>query len=527
MLLLALSSCNKSDKDEDEYRGNGGGPAVTDSYMLVCQHVSDVSKEASKYFKSSKSISELKKYASDLKQLKYVEDVYFTNSEMYIEVKDFGSISYTYLSDEEQEPDKWSQMITRQMASASRAGNNDTHLYADYKTAVVVNQQFRDESRGFCKDIMTATRKMLEAANIEVTPENNPQVSFFNDAIYNYDIVFILTHGGYDPKQKLHWLLTSEVPSSDNREYLEAEGIFKYKGQPRDKVSFGSVKETRDGVETVVSYAKVSEKFIAESLDGKSFPHKGKAIVFNSACKSMMGPGENPNLSDTISYSLAKAFADNGAGIYMGYDQSNGVGRYAHMNMVAKMVSCMSIEDAYNQLPFRYRHQHYEKTEDRDEYWADLIAYYPKMEKACIIKPTMDKEDDQSTDNIIKFVLKGKSVLYPELDKEYSSGINKKFYFDYSKYRYGFEISESENFDKPKKLNQMSVGNTGCTLSNNKVEITQTVTNSDLKPNTTYYYRTFFSSNTDTYYSDSRSFTTKAITTTGNTDLPDVPGSDF
>lgn len=544
MLLVALSSCNKSDKDEDEYRGNGGNPAVQDSYMLVCQHVCDVNKEVKKYFKTSKNITQLNKYAEDIKKLKYVEDVYSTNNTMYVQVKDFGTISYSYFEADDA-PNKYNiQMMMHQARKA--ASNNEDHPLLGLENAVIINQASNDESRRYAVDISNETVKLLERCGIKAKIINNPKKEVFRDSIFKYDIVFLITHGSWNPKEELHWFVTSEVPSAKEVSDFNADDLYEYKNIPRDQVSITTINETRNGQTVDVSYIVVSEKYIGKS--DFSYKKEGKTIFFNAACQSMAGGyrftrDENGvavySDNNEVNNSFAKILKEKGLGVYFGYDETNNVGHRGGMVFLGYLACGMSISNAYKSLPNYLLHN--DNSDDTEvegrqyhmEWTADLVADYSKkfadINKSCISRSSLSEIDDKSTDYSLKYILEATSPAYLKISKSYNSNISEWYEKDVSStpFRYGFELSESENFSNPKQLNEMSIGDANCTLSNNKVTFTKTLTSSDLKPSTTYYYKAFFSDGVDTYYTAPKKFTTNKVKSDGKTDLPDVPGSDF
>ena len=73
----------------------------------------------------------------------------------------------------------------------------------------------------------------------------------------------------------------------------------------------------------------------------------------------------------------------------------------------------------------------------------------------------------------------------------------------------------------------MTVNTQGCTLSENIVSYSHTLTDKQLTPNTTYYYRAYIYDGYGYNYSKSDTFTTKDLPVDTGGKLPDVPGSDF
>ena len=334
--VTLLSSCSKS----DDFEGPKEEPTPTtpttppdgnkeDPFMVVCEHVCDVHKGIKKIFKSCKNIGQLNQHAEDIKKLDYVEDVYSTNTTMYVQIKDFGAIFYSFYPEKKKIPTK---NIKRQLAKRVNYNNNDNeeHPLLDLENAVIINHLYDDEEFIADRDIASETKKVLESCGINTKIVNNPMKEFYINDIFNYDIVFLDTHGGWDPHNKIHWIQTSETPSSKEIEDYTADDLYKYKGIPRDQVTIGTANETRNDTTFTVSYVYVSEKYIATS--SKSFKKRGKTIFFNAACKSMMGGNDHIILNNDGSYSfidtntrdksMALTLKEKGLGFYLGSDQS-------------------------------------------------------------------------------------------------------------------------------------------------------------------------------------------------------------
>ena len=553
-LLATWSSCSKSDDNEIV------GPTPVnptpnsepgDPYMTVCEHVAEVAKQVKTYYKMSKDIGELASHAEEIEKIDYVNKVYFYNTTMFVDIEDFGAISYSYFPTNESEAaaSKANKIIEKLKTRAAEEGYSDNVL--GLEKAVVINQQHQDYTRQWARDFATAAHNVLESCNIDCTPNNNPSLDFFQNELFTYDIVLLITHGEWDPARKIHWLLTSESPSSSEKEDFDKDDLYKYKGFDRDNVSLITFTENRDGEETTVTNVKISEKFIDNHC--KNFTHYGKVIFFNVACQSMMGGIPRKLDENKRDESLAEIMSNKGVGFYLGYDESsNWNAQRAGTLFMWKLVAGMSLRYAYETLPDECKQNNGRSKSiwvyDNEGYgyktsksWiADLLPYpsYTNgiigISNSCITSSVLGKYTDNSTDIELKLVLKASSPLY--YDQDFLKTINSSFTllgtsykndFDYSKFLYGFEYSTNENFKDAKKTKGMSVNTTGCSLSDNKVSITQTLTNNELKSNTTYYYRAYFYDGFEYHYSKSDSFKTKTIHSGSGTEIPDVPGSEL
>ena len=243
--------------------------------------------------------------------------------------------------------------------------------------------------------------------------------------------------------------------------------------------------------------------------------------------------------------SLANILKELGVGFYLGYDESNNVGEYAGMLFFGKLASGMSVRNAYETLPDKCLHN---PQKDIEWYWnpekkiaergertwiADLLPFYSEhntqIGSSRITGPTLDELLEKSNSTRFNVTLQAKSPLYTYHYKNYLTGVDNiyDYNFKYDKFRYGFEYGTKKDFSDAKKTTGMAVNTQNCTLSENTVSYSHTLTDDQLTPNTTYYYRAYFYDGIDYYYSNSDSFKTKDLPVDTGADLPDVPGSDF
>ena len=526
-LVAPWASCCKSDDNvPDEGKDE-------DPYMEVCEHVCDIGNQIATLHETCSSIAELSQHIDEIKQMENVEDVYTTNTTMFVRVKDFGVISYSYFP--KREPLAAPTQARRIKMSSTRTDSDEEvdHLLLGLESAVI-SVWFKGIEED-CADIIS---KALGSCKIKTVPKE-PNIDFFQYNIFDYDVVYVDTHGMWDPKEKLHWLITTEEPTADEEAIynstLKKDKLYKFKDIDRDQLSIGYVDEDRDGKRSSVPYFRISEKFIDNST--KDFKKKGKSICFITSCQTMMG-GELTEIDHDIKNpSMAKIFEKKGAGVYLGFDESNSVGHYSAMFFFTRLASGMSIERAFNTLTDDVVHDSgsEEITLSNGKkvirnYVADLLPDYSdgnkKMSSSCITQPVLGEMENNSTEIELNYVLKATSPLYLDALVNYSSGVEqylKSQYFDRSQFSWGFQISDNENFSVLLNPQAQDSGS----YNNNVVTDIQSLSSIDLKTNTAYYYRGFFYDGQEYYYTKTGQFTTRTFNTDGGTSVPNVPGSDF
>ena len=528
LLLMALSSCSSSSSDGDEDWGEDYDP----EYMEVCKHVAKVANSISDIFEKCQSLAELSEYEEDIRNMRYVKDVRFSNTTMFVDIAEYGPIRFSYFPKEESEDYSLDTEMIRRYA-ATRA-EDSSHPNLGLKKAILANQQYNDDDRPHCKEIVTITDWILSNCDIECTINNAPSIDFFKNEMFDYDIVFLITHGIWEEDLNVHWLLTSDTPKDDTSR-LKPGDIYNHGNYPRDEVAWHSVKEMHGGQEVSVWYAMVSEKFIKNSE--REFMNKGKTIFYNVACQSLMGGSNVWRDNKERNYSLAKILKEKGVGCYLGYDETNGIAQFAGMLFFRKMGSGMSIKNAYETLPDICLHDKGSAIRDPFRIWnvtfvADLLPFYSEyntqIASSRITGPALESLIDNSTSTRLDITMQAKSPLYKEINiknSEHNDTYN--YYFKYDKFRYGFEYGTKEDFSNALRTKGMAVDTQGCTHSGYTVSYSHTLTDDQLTPNTTYYYRAYFYDGIDYYYSDYKSFTTKDLPVDTGGKLPDVPGSDF
>lgn len=502
-----------------------------DPFLNACVKVSEIDNVIENYYMQCETLDDLKAHASEIEALDGVEYIYYGSKSMFVEVKGFGTISYSYfpLPDEE-ESFEINQRLMDQIANTVHSSQNTTADDIDVSDVqvLIVNQQFKDEDRAHSRLSAGMVKTLFSQAGFNVSPiENEPNVEFFRNGIFGHDYVFLIDHGAYGynsiKKHGTHWLLTStEVPYIHSvlyGNYVDSQVLCDLrKDYDKQDVGIGFIKEKRNGKTVSVAYLKVSDHFINSSEN--QFKHAGKGIIYNVACESLEGP--NIEGTDSLDYNLANAFISKGAGAYLGYDQSNCGGQVAGLVFWSRLLSGMTIKNAHLSIENYLVHEY----DEDDKYWADLEIHpeHDAFLNSAIIRPDITYED-KSDDKKLQIDLHAGNVFTSLFlgngYKNWNQITDVSLLREISFFRYGFELSESEHFSEAVSLGEKMIGDEGCGFSDMGyfLNLTHSLTydgiqaNSMIKPNTTYWVRAYvYDYLSNIYnYSEPISFTTGSI----------------
>lgn len=223
----------------------------------------------------------------------------------------------------------------------------------------ILNQMSEDDSFGQSKirDMHKKLQSAFQNAGYSATIVNRNQLTrnFFHEDIYDFDLILLMTHGLYSDTKR-HWFLTGEYYKPDIEWLITS----------LTKLGVSRQKEHRDGKDVSVDYFMVSEDYLAAS-DGR---FDNSAIIFNLACHSLEG---NNN--------VANVFLDKGAGVYLGYDDSNCRGYYAGVNFMANLLKGESVSEAYESLPYGERFDNYDDVwhEENNTEGKDITKHNAKL----------------------------------------------------------------------------------------------------------------------------------------------------
>ena len=365
------------------------------------------------YYSSSSSLSQLERHIYEIRYLEGVEDVYSNGrTTLFVDLSGSGTLSFSFFPTVAAMPQASLNNILNGLKNSQKYPK-DLNL----NRYTITFQQENDKRFASQKGTLDIVDQMFKKCNM-TGGFSEPTVEFFMNDIYNYDFIFLNTHGCYSPKTSHHYLLTSttvaelthnqfnEIKTKINNgetdiTVLNRDVFNKYQNHWNSgSLTYGFVKEQRD-TEVMVCYLQVSEDIFLSS--DREFAHRGHAIIFNTACQSLMGVTTDGK--KVQNYSLAEAFGNKGVGAYLGYDDSNHVGWYSGTEFFGRLFSGMSIKYAYESIDKEARHC--TGTEEGISYDADLLMYCPYISNRFRIHP-IEKQSDRSfqiTSSIRKWVI--------------------------------------------------------------------------------------------------------------------------
>lgn len=543
-LMATWTSCSKSD-DNEANSPKPVNPTPTnptdktdpkdDPYMIVCDHVEEISKKVDDYYDKSVSIKDMEKNLGEIKRLQNVEDAYVSGHSMFVKIKDYGKIMYSFFDKAETHdiaPNYNSFKVKNKRPR--RITDYAYHSFQNYKKVLIANAQFLEDNKtdrrlvaSEIHDEFKSFKDQFSSYGFDPKLINAPDIdlNFFSETIYDYDIVFLITHGSYDDETGLHWLSGFESPYFKNIEKLDEKTIYKHKDIPVDQVMFTKLKTNDDGT-PVYWKISVSEEYITACEKKVSSSKYGKPLFFNVACESLK---ENSN--------MAKAFLKKGFGAYYGYNESNYYGQRAYFYMLNKLLSGMSLHNAYQALPDNYK-------SEKLSPFAHLSVLYnentPDIVNYCLTRPNTSYID-LSTENELKIELAGYVPFYSK-----NLIVNEKDEWTFKQdelFTYGLYFSETKKIEDAEKLCEYSKDSYDFYYEYPQVFFTYTISckpyslGAMLQPAKTYYFWSYYFDGYDYYISDMDTFTIEAqkepdtpqpdTNVSGQGNLPNVPGSDL
>lgn len=302
-------------------------------------------------------IEEVEPYINQIKTIKGIEKAWSDGHELHVEIEGWTTISFHFNHDPVEVDDnpallrKYVQRLkdfSRQKASEKKDGKR--------LKFVIANQQHFDESRQDC--IKNLYIPLLSAAydecNMDTAYVACPDVEFFYSKIWDYDIVFLKTHGGYEEHNKLHHIMTGDdygwfVDKFTNEQYEkwvnEHDNLLEKYGAEITHIDLCTNSEVRGGKEVNCVHPALTEDFFNKIVPKEKRFSNPHSVFFNSSCHSL-------DFSD----SFANVFVyERNLGTYWGYKKENHYSAEAGTQFFTNMLEGKSLIKAYTDLPANYR----------------------------------------------------------------------------------------------------------------------------------------------------------------------------
>lgn len=453
------------------------------------------------------SIDDAEKKLPQIKASEGVEDAWSDGHELFVKINKWETISFHFNHDDDAyENDNSSFENMRKMIPQLRKVIKDGHQ----PKVVVANQQHFDDSRAhFIRDHYKPLLREFAKCGFDTCYLQRPTLEFFARDIYQYDVVFLITHGNiytgghtFVTGENLGEVLkVGDDPSQDARnEWSNVLNSLDFFKQYENKGSvYRSYNEENRGEKTYwVGHPGLLESFFGTTQEGgvsEGFFPEG-AIFFNTACRSMMNDEEKR----VNWHSLADKFIDNhGLMLYLGYSESDSSGKKAGHEFFKSMLQGKSVGKAYQDLPPNY------KKEESDE--GAELKMWPEDSEHIFLVPTytneISSEKAQTNFNYNQTVEVEGFTTFNFTETTDREGMIA--YTNPGNIRMGFEYSTNEELLGLGRFTD-KVEVTYLTKSIDKGNVKFRASLIDLKPNNTYYYRAYTSDGSFINYGKPKSF---------------------
>lgn len=320
-LVIIFFSCKKKDSSGDP------GVSITDEQKAaITNSYNEISSNVDTFLLANDPINKMNQYLDQIRNLAEVESAWVKDIALYVKFKNAGQVCW-YI------PIPYTIPPYGGLKSITEPG---TRIPVGNKFACLINQQSNDESRPYCASIINDLDQEFRDNGYETTIVNakNATLNFFQSSFRSYGAVFLITHGIYDGKRT--WLVSGqEIPT--NQSPL-AELLNKYfEMWTSGFIIMGTLMEKRSGSFTPVKYYCFSDKFVSSSYGAGSLPN---SLIYTVACQTFQGTTQ-----------LAEAYHNGGAGVFIGWDETNCAGQGTGKLLFDLLLGGMTVEEAFTALP--------------------------------------------------------------------------------------------------------------------------------------------------------------------------------
>jgi hypothetical protein len=449
------------------------------------------------------TIEDAQEQIDAIKNSEGVEDAWSDGHCLYVKIKDGETETFHFNHDanDEDEYDAKSVSQIRRMVSYLNAA---TRIDGKKLKFAIVNQQHNDKNRDKYKN-KYFTPLESELLSLGVDAKYYPELTIdflYNHSdnenslhLYDYDAVFLVTHGNYDKEAGIHNLLLSkelyrEIKTGKNHskegDYIASQQLDVFRKQALNGRLDGNkylvkgwVDEKRGNDTYWVCYANLSESFFEDIVEDNFL--NSNSVLFNVACQSLMG-GES--FAETLLHKR-------GLGWYLGYDESDSFGQKAGYKFFHSALSGCSYETAFYELPFYLRSELVGEGATLSGIWKD------SWQRGLFLFPTVTKQIEQSTAqnafNSFGYVeVEGNTTcIDPNADEAV---------------KMGFQYSTNENFSSAMSVVSSDVIKLTKPLDNGNGNVQFRAKLTDLQPGNTYFYRAYTYDGLNYNYGETCSF---------------------
>lgn len=469
------------------------------------------------------TIEDVEDKIEDIKNTEGIADAWSDGHQLYVSIAEGETFKFHFNHNIEAEDDTVENDVAQVRAILSDISKAIKTEGSPLKV-LIANQQYKDRSRDY-SDFFDPLISDFAKCGITVkllngpTVGNSPTADFFydnsddpeNPHFFDYDVILLSTHGGYCPHVKningeisytrnLHGFITSDEilivdKKPQNGWWKDKYNQFKdwrdhsaFKDVTDEQINFTFVEERRKNIwgfneSFWVFYPELTESFFSDIAVGKF--HNPKSLLFNAACESLKGEGEER-------YSFAEAFFEHDLGVYLGYTESDFFGQRTGANFLTKVLLNHSLEKAYWELPAYQRKESYNNIMNSDLPWYIRWNADPKNPAAQLLFRVNPKYEDETQ----------QWFLFPTITKEIDQEVALQTYnysnvvevcgyatatsADSEDMSMGFFYSQDEDMASPIKVSNVEVFELSFPIKNGNILFRADLT--ALERDQTYYY---------------------------------------
>ena len=379
-------------------------------------------------FEQCSTVEEMEEHIDEITSVEGVENIIRSGTDIIVKIRDWYDFVFMYPI----VPDVENLYVARKAKTINIQNSKPLmqQLKKDgtpIKVAIACQMINDTRFKGQVNDLIELTERFkamgFQAVFVPSEEGGNLDTDFYRRRMFEYDIVVLDTHGGYNEDTGWHGFLTDEYLGISTPEIT----IWNWFVNKLDKLGLnesGVLEPIHTDIEDAfVGYCRtgyfssgvfigVSDSFIAKS---KFKFGEGPHIVFNGACSSLNGKDTIERKLDSKTFSgsdaVAQIFHDKGADIYMGYNNSCSYSGYAAFYYFNAMLHGLSHKSAFDIISDDY------KTEKTT--WEASLIDLTKSDSASRIfivnTNTVAKTDQEMNDdyyNQKQVELKGTTSCY-------------------------------------------------------------------------------------------------------------------
>jgi uncharacterized protein YfaP (DUF2135 family) len=352
LLCMIIVTCKKSSNE------NGGSTqqGLTDAEKTaITTTYTQISANLDAYILDSNAISKFNQYLPSIKQLPQVENAWIKDSALIVKFTNAGQIAWYITNDYLINP--YGKKKTK-----SVSGNR---IPVGSMTACLINQQYNDESRPYCQQIITDLDQEFTDNGYTTTIVNgsNVTLSFLETSFNSYGAIFYISHGFYDGTR--NWVLSGEAPPTGQSPIQQLLNNL-YLKWLQGYICLANCHETHGGVKVAVNYYAFSDKFVSAIYNAGSFPN---SLIYLVACESFKG-----------STQLAQAYNSKGAAVTIGWDETNCRGQSTGKMLFDLLLGGLTVDSAFAQIPVEAKVDNCAVPAG-----ANLTYYPPSGKDVCLV----------------------------------------------------------------------------------------------------------------------------------------------